>query len=39
MTWQPKCPKCGSLNIYYTKRNKSYTCRRCGNEFKQKEDK
>jgi len=33
MTWQPKCPQCKSLNIYYTKRTKTYSCRRCGCEF------
>ena len=31
--WQPKCPKCGSLNIYYKVQTKTYLCRRCGCTF------
>lgn len=27
------CPTCESKNVYFSKRNKVYTCRRCGTEF------
>ena len=29
METRPKCPKCGSGNIYF-RRDKTLTCRRCG---------
>lgn len=28
------CPKCKSRNIMFTKRNNSFWCRRCGEEWK-----
>lgn len=27
------CPTCESKNVYFSKRKKVYTCRRCGTEF------
>lgn len=31
--WQPRCPRCKSLNIYYQLLAKTYFCRRCGCVF------
>jgi len=28
------CPKCKSRNVMFTKRNNSFWCRRCGEEWK-----
>ena len=33
---KPKCPKCESKNILYTRRAKKYWCRICGAEWKKK---
>lgn len=31
---QPKCPKCGSAQVYYRRILKEFVCRRCGHTCK-----
>jgi len=33
------CPACGSRNVLFMKRTKSYWCRKCGEEFNIVKDK
>jgi len=34
---KPICPECGGANVLYTRKNKSFWCRRCGKEWKKNE--
>lgn len=30
---RPECPRCHSMQTFFRKRTKDWTCRYCGNEF------